>query len=57
MRRHPFITIGILLLIVFLAFALAVHWWGWERQDRNMLYADGAIKLANVQCPNGLIRP
>lgn len=23
--------------------------------DRNMVYADGAIKLANVEGPNGLI--
>jgi hypothetical protein len=25
------------------------------RPDRNMLYAGGAIKLANIEGPNGLI--
>ncbi len=28
-----------------------------ERPDRNMLYAGGAIKLANIEGPNGLICP
>ncbi len=27
----------------------------YESVDRNMLYADGATKLANVEGPNGLI--
>jgi hypothetical protein len=26
-----------------------------RRPDRNMLYAGGAIKLANIEGPNGLI--
>jgi len=30
-RHHPFITIGIIvLLVVCIAFLLAIHWWGWD---------------------------
>src|SRR5690348_9344349 len=28
-RQHPFVTMGILLLIVSFAFTLVVHWLGW----------------------------
>ena len=38
-----------------LSYRLFVYYW--SRLDRNILYADGAFKLANVEGPNGLTYP
>jgi Pentapeptide repeats (8 copies) len=48
-QQHLFIVIGIIVpLIMFLTFALAVHWWGWDWTGLGPYFAPPQTKLTDL---------